>query len=63
MKIIAKKGTAAAKSAPIVQVKPIQLVILLLMQIEPMIGIALSASALLRGGGGDVWEMLKENLG
>ena len=63
MKIIARKGTAAAKSAPVAQVKPIRLVILLLMQIEPTIGMALSAGSILCRGGGGIWEMLKENLG
>jgi pyruvate dehydrogenase (quinone) len=41
-----------------------QLVILLLMQVEPAIGIGMalySSGAVLHGRGIDVWEMVKEN--
>ena len=62
MKIIYK--TPAKRSAPVVHVNPMQFVILLLMQIEPAIGIGMalySAGAGLHGRGSDVWEMVKEN--
>ena len=45
-------------------VNPMQLVILLLMQVEPAIGIGMalySAGAILHGRGSDVWEVVKEN--
>ena len=64
MKIIHKTRTAASKGAPVVHVNPMRLVILLLMQIEPAIGIGMalySAGAVLHGRGIDVWEMVKEN--
>jgi hypothetical protein len=64
MKIIYKTPVAAKRSAPVVHVKPMQLVILLLMQIEPAIGIGMalySAGAIVHDRGSDVWEMVKEN--
>jgi hypothetical protein len=64
MKIICKTPVAAKTSAPVVHVKPMQLVILLLMQIEPAIGIGMalySAGAIVHDRGSDVWEMVKEN--
>jgi pyruvate dehydrogenase (quinone) len=64
MKIIYKTPVAAKRSAAVVHVNPIQLVILLLMQIEPAIGIGMalySAGAVVHGRGSDVWEMVKEN--
>jgi pyruvate dehydrogenase (quinone) len=64
MKIIHKTRTAVSKSAPVVHVNPMRLVILLLMQIEPAIGIGMalySAGAIVHGRGSDVWEMVKEN--
>jgi hypothetical protein len=39
MKIIHKTRSAARRRAPVVHVDPMQLVILLLMQVEPAIGI------------------------
>jgi pyruvate dehydrogenase (quinone) len=64
MKIIHKTRTAASKSALVVHVNPMRLVILLLMQVEPVIGIGMalhSARALLHGRGSDVCEMVNEN--
>jgi pyruvate dehydrogenase (quinone) len=64
MKFIYKTRTAASRGTPIVHVNPMQLVMLLLMQVEPAIGIGMalySAGAILRGRGGDVWEMVREN--
>jgi pyruvate dehydrogenase (quinone) len=64
MKIIYKTRAAASRSAPVVHVNPMQLVMLLLMQVEPATGIGMalySAGAILHGRGGDVWEMVKEN--
>jgi hypothetical protein len=42
MKIIYKTPVAAKRSAPVVHVNPMRLVILLLMQIEPAIGIGMA---------------------
>jgi hypothetical protein len=64
MKIIHKTRTAARKSAPVVHVNPMPLVILLLMQVEPATGFGMalySAGAILQGRGSDVWEAMKEN--
>jgi pyruvate dehydrogenase (quinone) len=64
MKIIHKTRSAARRRAPVVHVNPMQLIILLLMQVEPAIGIGMalySAGAGLHGRGSDVWEMVKEN--
>ena len=64
MKIIHNTRPAAGRSAPVVHVNPMQLVILLLMQVEPAIGIGMalySAGAILHGRGSDVWEVVKEN--
>ena len=64
MKIIHKTRTTASRRAPVVHVNPMQLVILLLMQVEPAIGIGMalySAGAVLHGRGIGVWEMVKEN--
>jgi pyruvate dehydrogenase (quinone) len=64
MKIIRKTRTAASNSAPVVHVDPIRLVVLLLMQVEPAIGIGMalcSAGAIVNGRGSDVWEVVKEN--
>ena len=64
MKIIHKTRAATKRSAPVAQVNPMRLVILLLMQVEPAIGIGMalySAGAFLHGRGSDVWEMVKEN--
>jgi pyruvate dehydrogenase (quinone) len=64
MKIIFKTRAAAKKSASVVHINPMQLVILLLMQVEPAIGIGMalcSAGAIMHGRRSDVWEMVKEN--
>jgi pyruvate dehydrogenase (quinone) len=64
MKNIHKTRTAARKSAPVVHVNPMRLVMLLLIQVEPAIGIGIalcSAGAIVHGRGSDVWEMVKEN--
>jgi pyruvate dehydrogenase (quinone) len=64
MKIIHKTHAAASASSPLVHINPMKLVILLLMQVEPAIGIGMalySAGAGLHGRGSDVWEMVKEN--
>ena len=64
MKIIHKTRTAARKSAPVVHVNPMRIVMLLLMQIEPAIGFGMalySGGAILHGRVSDVWEAMKEN--
>jgi pyruvate dehydrogenase (quinone) len=64
MNIIHITRAAAKRSAPIVHVNPMQLVILLLMQVEPAIGIGMalySVGAMVHGRGSDVWELVKEN--
>ena len=46
-----------------VHVNPMQLVMPPFMQVEPAIGMALySTRAILHGRGGDVWEMVRENV-
>jgi pyruvate dehydrogenase (quinone) len=45
-----------------VQVNPMQLVMPPFMQVEPTIGMALYLARAIFGRGGDVWEMVKENL-
>jgi hypothetical protein len=63
MKNIYKTPVAAKRSAPVVHVNPMQLVILLI-QIEPAIGTGMalySAGAIVHDRGSDVWEMVKEN--
>jgi pyruvate dehydrogenase (quinone) len=60
MKIFYKTPAGVSVGAPVVHVNPMQLVILLLMQVEPVIGIALySANAILHGD--DVWEIVQES--
>jgi hypothetical protein len=64
MKITRKTRTAASRRSPVANVNPMQLVILLLMQMEPAIGIGMalySAGAILHGRGSDVWDVVKEN--
>ena len=64
MKIVHKTRTAAKRSASVVHVNPMRIVVLLLMQVEPAIGIGMalcSAGAIVHGRGNDIWEMVKEN--
>lgn len=62
MKIVPKTRAAASGRGPVLRISPMQLVMLLLIEVEPAIGIAVcSAGAILQGLGGDVWEMVKEN--
>jgi pyruvate dehydrogenase (quinone) len=62
MKIICRTNAAASRCTAVVHVNPIRLFMLLLMQVEPAVGIALySANAILYVRADDVWEMMKEN--
>ena len=64
MNIICKTRAATSRSTSVVHVNPMQLVILLLMQVEPAIGIGMalySAGTILHRRGSDVWELVKEN--
>jgi hypothetical protein len=64
MKIIHKSSTAAKRSASVVHVNPMRLVMLLLIHVEPAIGIGMalcSSGAIVHDRGSDVWEMVKEN--
>jgi pyruvate dehydrogenase (quinone) len=62
LKITYKTNAAASRRTPVVHVNPMRLVMLLFMQVEPVVGIALySANAILHVRGDVVWEMVKEN--
>ena len=64
MKLAYKTGGAANKSGSVVHFNPVQLAMLLLMHVEPAIGIGTalySARGILQDRGGDVWETVREN--
>jgi hypothetical protein len=62
MKIVRTTRTAAGRSPLVVHIDATRLVMLLLMQAEPAIGMVFClAGAFLHVRGDNLWEMVKEN--